>query len=259
MKPTVFVRRTLNEKGCCKIRVFGCSMAPVILDGDVVEIVRYPFNELAPGCIIAFEHDERLIIHRIRYRCAEVVITAGDANILCDPVVASKDYIGLVARRYRRNEPELLLLSTGVSARKDRLAPLYTVWLPAGSSISTNEGESTRKFGSFSIRILEADSLPAFSPHNAIGLSARGLLDEIQFLNAIEQGIYNIVCCANFGPDGGNWLPVNSLHGVARISVFDHIGVGESPNPEQRIHLLNYLDGLITAATLLGRKGRSYA
>jgi hypothetical protein len=72
-------------------------MRPTIVTGDRVEIVRFPFSEVTPGQVIAFEHRGNVVTHRVVGRDAVGVITAGDAHWFVDAVVTEHAHLGLVA------------------------------------------------------------------------------------------------------------------------------------------------------------------
>jgi hypothetical protein len=79
--------------------VRGGSMAPLLVDGDRVEIApaRWPL----PGDLVAFEAgDERLVVHRLLgYRWAAggiACVTQGDASPRPDPPVARALLLGRV-------------------------------------------------------------------------------------------------------------------------------------------------------------------
>jgi hypothetical protein len=94
--------RTFGE---VRLRVFGTSMAPAILPGDLVSIQRAGLEEISPGEIVAFLRDGRLFVHRATGRkaaeCAAIpkgslLITRGDRLRHDDPAVSPAEFLGRV-------------------------------------------------------------------------------------------------------------------------------------------------------------------
>lgn len=72
--------RTFGE---VRLRVFGSSMAPAILPGDLVSIQRASLEEIAPGEIVAFLRSGRLFVHRASGRkAAETAASAGESLLV---------------------------------------------------------------------------------------------------------------------------------------------------------------------------------
>ena len=59
------VVRTFGE---VRLRVFGTSMAPSILPGDLVSVQRAGLMEISPGDIVVFSREGRLFVHRVVWR-----------------------------------------------------------------------------------------------------------------------------------------------------------------------------------------------
>lgn len=82
--------------------IWGDSMNPTLQDGDALFIMPDDFSSVDEGDIIAFERDNKIIVHRViddydhnqfitdRYQ------TQGDNNPEPDPVVTEDDVIGKV-------------------------------------------------------------------------------------------------------------------------------------------------------------------
>jgi hypothetical protein len=101
--------RTFGE---VRLRVFGTSMAPAVLPGDLVSIQRAALDETFPGEIVAFLRDGRLFVHRVIGRkaagCADVasgslLITLGDRLRQDDPAVSPAEFLGRVVSLERGN------------------------------------------------------------------------------------------------------------------------------------------------------------
>ena len=61
--------------GEVRLRVFGTSMAPSILPGDLVLIQRASLDEILPGQVVLFLQRGRLFVHRVVDR--KIAATAG--------------------------------------------------------------------------------------------------------------------------------------------------------------------------------------
>src|SRR5258707_2692787 len=87
------VVRTFGE---VRLRVFGTSMVPSILPGDLVSIHRASLNDISPGEVVLFLRKGRLFIHRVVNRkviettdspAESCLITRGDRLRHDDPPV----------------------------------------------------------------------------------------------------------------------------------------------------------------------------
>lgn len=250
--PARLLKQAVAARGRGRVRASGGSMAPTVVPGDVVEVVRYPFDDLIPGQVIAFEQDGRVVVHRVRYLGASTVITAGDANLLCDPAVTPEQYIGLAVGCQRGGQEPVPLSALPArpqpGARSGETAPL--VWLPWRLwALWRNAPGSAR------VRPLPDGEPPGeITPRSAIGVSARGLLDETALARAVAQGVHMAVCCADFGPEGGPWVPASRVRGVVRLRVFDRFP--EPATAEQLALVVGYLEGLwALAGAAAGREG----
>jgi signal peptidase I len=131
------VIRTFGE---VRLRVFGPSMAPAMLPGDVVTIRRAGLREISSGEVVLFVQSGRLFVHRVvghkLISTAESVeqpclITRGDRLHHDDPPVSPQEFLGRVIsleRGHRKIEIEPHE-SSGVFARllraSDRATYLY--------------------------------------------------------------------------------------------------------------------------------------
>ncbi len=96
------VVRTFGE---VRLRVFGTSMVPSILPGDLVSIHRASLNDISPGEVVLFLRKGRLFIHRVvNLKVIDVadspaescLITRGDRLRHDDPPVSSPELLGRV-------------------------------------------------------------------------------------------------------------------------------------------------------------------
>jgi signal peptidase I len=86
--------------GGVRLRVFGTSMVPSILPGDLISVQRADLSEISIGEIVLYSRDERLFTHRV-VACAgshdgPQLITRGDRLSHNDPVVSSPELLGRV-------------------------------------------------------------------------------------------------------------------------------------------------------------------
>jgi signal peptidase I len=101
--------------GVVRLRVFGTSMAPAILPGDLVSIERASLNEISMGDVVLFQQRGRLFVHRVvdrkqlavgRYE-ETCLITRGDRLGHDDPPVNSSELLGRIVsleRNHRKVE-----------------------------------------------------------------------------------------------------------------------------------------------------------
>ena len=91
------VVRTFGE---IRLRVFGTSMVPSILPGDLITIQRANLSEISPGEIVLYSREGRLFAHRVMSRAGTRddprLITRGDRLSHNDPPVSSSELLGKV-------------------------------------------------------------------------------------------------------------------------------------------------------------------
>jgi len=94
--------RTFGE---VRLRVYGTSMVPSILPGDVVSIAQANLENVAPGEVVSFLQGGRLFVHRVVRREApaknsladrSLLITRGDRLKHEDPPVSATELLGRV-------------------------------------------------------------------------------------------------------------------------------------------------------------------
>jgi signal peptidase I len=126
--------------GVVRLRVFGTSMVPSILPGDLVSIHRASLDEISPGEVVLFLQKERLFVHRVVDRKVAAtsdspgescLITRGDRLRHDDPPVSSRELLGRVVSIERDNR-KVELLANGPNQpilrllqSSDRLTYLY--------------------------------------------------------------------------------------------------------------------------------------
>jgi signal peptidase I len=86
--------------GTVRLRVFGTSMVPSVLPGDLISVQRADLSEISPGEIVLYLRNERLFVHRVVARSGDQdnprLITRGDRLTYDDPVVSSSEFLGRV-------------------------------------------------------------------------------------------------------------------------------------------------------------------
>jgi signal peptidase I len=98
------VVRTFGE---VRLRVFGTSMAPSILPGDLISIQRTRLREISPGEVVLFSQEGRLFVHRVVCSAGSPeelhLITRGDRLSHNDPPVSPSEFLGRVISVERGN------------------------------------------------------------------------------------------------------------------------------------------------------------
>jgi signal peptidase I len=91
------VVRTFGE---VRLRVFGTSMVPSILPGDLISVQRASLSEISPGEIVLYSRGGRLFAHRVVGRTGSLesprLITRGDRLSHNDPLVSPAELLGRV-------------------------------------------------------------------------------------------------------------------------------------------------------------------
>lgn len=141
------VIRTFGE---VRLRVFGTSMAPAMLPGDLVTIRRAEMNDISEGDIVLFTRNGRLFVHRVVNRKTispagkiedACLVTRGDRLHHEDPLVSPRELLGRVISLERDNRKiELEALEPrGAFARllraSDRTTYLYLLLLAGWRSL----------------------------------------------------------------------------------------------------------------------------
>ncbi|NPA37599.1 MAG: hypothetical protein GXO47_12215 [Chlorobi bacterium] len=86
--------------------VSGLSMFPVLLPDDTIRVIPAMPSDLKRGMIIVYEKEHKIISHRfIRLRNGKV-ICKGDSLLSYDYPVHSKNLLGIVTKRFRKNRTQ---------------------------------------------------------------------------------------------------------------------------------------------------------
>lgn len=106
------VEEIVQTFGKVRLRVFGTSMTPAILPGDLVSIRRVDLDEISAGEVVLFLQNGRLFVHRVVGRNVvspegnneePCLITRGDRLRHDDPPVSSRELLGRVVSIERNN------------------------------------------------------------------------------------------------------------------------------------------------------------
>jgi hypothetical protein len=91
------VVRTFGE---VRLRVFGTSMVPSVLPGDLISVQRSGLSEISLGEIALYSRDGRLFAHRVVARLGghddPRLVTRGDRLSHQDPPISSSELLGRV-------------------------------------------------------------------------------------------------------------------------------------------------------------------
>jgi hypothetical protein len=96
--------------GEVRLRVFGTSMVPSILPGDLVSVRSVGIENVARGEVVLFLQNGRLFVHRVMDRTATAgnglsgelhLLTRGDRLLHTDPPVSRGELLGRVAELER--------------------------------------------------------------------------------------------------------------------------------------------------------------
>jgi Peptidase S24-like len=113
----------IRKFGELRLRVFGTSMAPAILPGDLVLVRRAGLDEISAGDVVLFGRAGRFFVHRTvclttatsaNGAAESRLITRGDRLQQDDPPVSSIEILGRVVSLVR-NGREISLDSRGTN------------------------------------------------------------------------------------------------------------------------------------------------
>jgi signal peptidase I len=117
------VAEALQLSGTARIRVFGTSMFPAVLPGDVLVVQRKEIGRLVLGDIVLFKRDDRLFAHRVVGQMdrngVPCVVTSGDSLPANDPPVFPHELLGSVTsivRGTRQISPQATLFQQLISS-----------------------------------------------------------------------------------------------------------------------------------------------
>lgn len=140
-RPCGLAEEVIRKFGAIRLRVFGTSMVPSILPGDLIHVRRAGPLEISAGEVVLFIQNGRLFAHRVVGRKVStlpsgmagepVLITRGDRLLQDDAPVSSAELLGRVVSidragrkitvaRHKSNRPIARLLQAS-----DRATSIY--------------------------------------------------------------------------------------------------------------------------------------
>ncbi len=87
-----------------KIKIFGNSMFPILVDGDIAHFRALSPHQVKVNDIICFKKRNRLISHRVVYSTDVYVISKGDNNSSPDGRIYHKNILGRIERVERKGQ-----------------------------------------------------------------------------------------------------------------------------------------------------------
>ncbi|MEV2242532.1 signal peptidase I [Micromonospora sp. NPDC049891] len=90
------IAHTVSAGRPARIPVTGSSMWPAITPGSVVTVEPAAWSRIRPGDVIAYRHQDAVIVHRVIEIRGDHLITAGDNKPLFDPPVTATALLGRV-------------------------------------------------------------------------------------------------------------------------------------------------------------------
>jgi len=120
-------RQSLSHAGILRFRPLGCSMAPILCNGDIVTIEARA--DMRVGDIMLADHGGGLVLHRVVARRNGRLITKGDSLDHLDAPVTREQILGRAVARERQGKVRRLDV---LAARFLGLAFSFTVGLLPG-------------------------------------------------------------------------------------------------------------------------------
>ena len=102
---TPFLVELLARHGAVWVREASRSMSPLIRPGDEARLVPLEPRRITRGALIAWQREERLLLHRVLASNEAGVITKGDALASPDPLVGWDDVVACVVALRRAGMP----------------------------------------------------------------------------------------------------------------------------------------------------------
>jgi signal peptidase I len=130
--------------------VISNSMAPLIREGDTIQVINNKTGSLKVGDVVVFIRNNELITHRLIKIKNEYYYTKGDQIITIDPPVKKKDFLGLVVSVCWRDRQlnlmskqwilanriigilgwvQLLILNRGAHIKKEKIVTQFESYL----------------------------------------------------------------------------------------------------------------------------------
>lgn len=237
------LRSLLAEAGTVILPVAGQSMMPTLQPDDHVQVQPFPFEDLAPGDIIAFYQDGKHLVHRVKVRVGLGLLTCGDNNILLDPIVTKENYIGRVSAQIKPD------------GTRCQFFPEHTLspFLKGSSPTLLLEKSAFQRVCNVKPKYLGIAPLTKDFWHeastNTIGISPYGLHSEETLARWLNENRPTILVQASFGPPGSGLVPTTKIRGAVRLGIYDWWSLSDCPRV-----LVSYLDGFIGGVTTCIRR-----
>lgn len=90
--PSGIIKKAIEDRGYCHIKVSGTSMLPSYTAGDRVKIIKP--KEVDVNDVVLIEYMDSLILHRVVMKNESQVLTRGDNNLFLDGEVPLACVIG---------------------------------------------------------------------------------------------------------------------------------------------------------------------
>jgi hypothetical protein len=155
----------LLEKGSLEIEfvVLGGSMGKAVPSGSRIRIRFASGSKLAPGQIVAYVANDRIVVHRLvelaTSRDIRYAITRGDATVCCDAPVPTSTVIGIVTKLHAdgawETVPQLEIPSFGFRCVAAATTRMLLMALALNPSLSVWVASRTFKVRGLTIRGLQ--------------------------------------------------------------------------------------------------------
>jgi hypothetical protein len=100
LERAILLGDVVRDFGSVRLRVFGTSMVPSILPGDVISVRRADISEITSGQIVLYSRAGRLFAHRVVAGIGSpeepLLVTHGDRLTHDDFPISSNELLGLV-------------------------------------------------------------------------------------------------------------------------------------------------------------------
>ncbi|WP_159079288.1 S24/S26 family peptidase [Plantactinospora sp. BC1] len=176
------VRATLAAGGLARVPVTGSGMVPVLSDGTVV-VEPVEFDQVCPGEVVAYQHGDGIVVHRVVARLPEHLLTAGDNLPLYDPPVPRAALLGRV--------PQVPARAPGAPAVGGPPLPLpdgVTLWLVGAAARAVPETDHQLPV-SGSRRTQDLVRVRHLAAGSALPDRVRRALDALDALGGVTVGI----------------------------------------------------------------------
>lgn len=90
--PSGIIKKAIEERGYCHVKVSGSSMLPTYKAGETVKIIAS--NQVGVNDVVLFNYMDKMILHRVVMKNGNQMITRGDNNIFLDGEVSFDNIIG---------------------------------------------------------------------------------------------------------------------------------------------------------------------